>query len=271
MTEQEYLAKIAAGETPRERPWVASDPDELYIRFRETNNWEMARWSFYIPLRGNEEAIRALAAAVREVPPRGGCFIGEHAPYDIRLVPTPPDKVDALCKSGKGGYMACHSRLEGCLDIRSVRAARRSQSPDLRSADADPFYKGGLRRMMRPWGKQHRPKKAAWPDGRREAARLGRLELRGLYKETAGGLIRPSGGGGFGFRLGRPRASFQDKCWDAALRLEASGLRTTGELAELTKKQLLAMPGVGRTTAELAAWMLGDAGLTQNPARIAAP
>lgn len=31
---------------------------EQYIRFRETNNWERERWRFYIPLRGNERAIR---------------------------------------------------------------------------------------------------------------------------------------------------------------------------------------------------------------------
>ena len=267
MTEQEYL-KAIAGEPPREKPWVASDPEEQYIRFRETNNWETERWSFYIPLRGNEEAVRALAAVVREVKPQRGCFVGEHTPYDIRLVPTPPDKVDAMCKSGRGGYMAYRNRLEGRLDIRSVRSAARRMS-----GEGDPLYKGGLMRMMRPWGKRSRPEKADWPDGRREAARLGRLELRGLYGETAGRLIRPSGGGGFGFRPGRPRASFQDRCWDAVHRLEASGLRTAGDLTKLTKRQLLATPGVGRTTAELAAWMLGDAGLgfTQNPARLAAP
>jgi hypothetical protein len=260
MTEQEYLAKIAAGEPPRERPRVASDPDKLYIRFRETNNWEMQRWRFYIPFRGNEEAVRALAGIVGKVQPQGGCFVGEHTPYDIRLVPTPPGKVDALCESGRGGWTAYHNRLEGRLDIRSVKAAAR------RMVDNDPLYKGGLRSMMKPWGKRRRPKKADWPDGRREASCLGRLELRGLYGETAGRLIISSSS------FGR-RSCFRDRCWDAVMRLDAVGLRTAGDLAKLTKEQLLAVPSVGRTTAELAEWMLGDAGLrfTQNPARLGAP
>jgi hypothetical protein len=255
MTEHEYLNKIA-GEPPRERPWAASDPEERYIRFRETNNWEAERWNFYIPLRGNEEAVRALADAVEKVTPQGGCFIGEHTPYDIRLVPTPPDKVDRLCESGRGGYMAYHNRLEGRLDIRSVRAARRM------GGDGDPLYKGGLMRMMRPWGKRRRPKETDWPTGRHEAD-LRRLEMRGLYKKTAGRLFGNGAraSGVFGFRLGRPRASFEDRCWDAVLRLEAADLRTVDDVAKLTKKQLLATPGVGRATAELAAWMLGDAGL----------
>ena len=217
-----------------------------------------------VPAPTDEEAVRALAAIVREVPPQDGCFAGKHVPYDIRLVPTPPDRVDALCKSGRGGYMAHHNRLEGRLDIRSVRAAAR------RMAGNDPLYKGSLKGMMRPWGKRRRLEKADWPSGRHEAD-IRRLELRDLYKETAGRLL--SGGarasGVFGFRLGRPRPSFQDRCQDAILRLDASGLRTAGDIAKLTKKQLLAVPGVGRTTAELAAWMLGDAGLgfAPEPAR----
>lgn len=260
MTEHEYLNKIA-GEPPREKPWAASDPGEQYIRFRETNNWEVERWSFYIPLRGNEEAVLALTAAVREVPPQGGCFIGEHTPYDIRLVPMPPDKVDTLCKPGRGGYMAYHNRLEGRLDIRSVRAAARKMG-----GDGNPLYKGGLKGMMRPWGKRRHPERADWPTGRHEAD-IRRLDVRDLYKKTAGRLL--SGGarasGVFGFRLGRPRPSFQDRCWDAVHRLDVAGLRTAGDIAKLTKKQLLATPGVGRATAELAVWMLGDAGLAARP------
>ena len=95
---------------------------EEYIRFRETNNWEKERWRFYIPLMGNERAIRILADALDKLKPAGGCFVGKHIQYDIRMMPTSGDRVDRLCDAykGKGGYMAYYNKLEGRLDIRAV-------------------------------------------------------------------------------------------------------------------------------------------------------
>jgi len=230
------------------------NPDEPYVRFRETNNWEMERWSLYIPVRGNEEAVRVLAAAARRLEPQGGCFIGSHLPYDIRMVPTPEIDVDRVCRRSRGGYRMAHEKLDGRLDLRKVRAAARRIHED-----NCPLYKGGLADMVRPWGRG-RPARADWPAGRYRAS-LRRLTARQLYERTAGRMMTATAQvGGFGLGGGR-RMSYKERCWESVLRLEAAGLRTAGDLARLTRKELLAVPGVGRETAGHAEWMLRDAGL----------
>lgn len=217
---------------------------EEYIRFRETSNWESEVWRFYIPLRGNEIAIRELADALRRLEPVGGCFIGEHIQYDIRLMPFSEDEVDRLRESGRGGYMSWHNKLEGRLDIRAVRRAVR-----LLAKNQDDLYKGGITRMMRPW--RRRPATADWPTGRIRAAlcrtpisewgdRLSnRFDGVRLYKQLSG----------------------RERCWLARERLREAGFRTVGDVAGLTAKKLLGKPDIGRTTVELTRWMLRDIGL----------
>jgi len=232
-------------------------PDEPYILFRETNNWEMERWRFYIPLRGNETAVRALLDAARRLEPEYGCFLGSHVRYDIRAIPVPESEVDRLCRRGRcRGYMATHNKLEGRLDLRKARAAAARMGKD-----GDTLYKGGLRGLMRPWGRG-RPAGADWPAGRHVAAAK-RLRLENLYRRTAGGLLKAAGRDaprGFGLSSSR-RMSYEARCWEAVLRLKQAGLRTAGDIARLTKKELLAVAGVGRETASLAGWMLRDLGL----------
>ncbi len=233
------------------------NPDEPYVRLRETNNWEMERWRFYIPLRGNEKAVRILTTAIGAMRPKEGCFLGEHLPYDIRTIPMTEAEVDRLCRRGRcRGYMASHNKLEGRLDLRMAKAAAERMS-----GEDDRLYKGRVTKMMKPWGR--RPAAVAWPTGRHMAA-ANRMKLRDLYGVTAGGLLSNDGPVSVvGFRLGPPRrrVSFKERCLDAVLRLEAAGFRTAGNVAKLTRGQLLAVPDIGRKTVDLARWMLRDIGL----------
>lgn len=225
----------------------------LYIRFRETNNWEKERWRFYIPLRGNERAIRILADALRRLKPSRGCFVGDYIRYDIRMLPTPKNRVDRLCKSGRGGYMAWYNKLEGRLDIRAVKAAARlldkKWPPVVLAARGDPLYKGGIAKMMRPW--KHRPATTSWPTARIRAA-LCRTPI------SKWGDKLPSRIGGAGsFR----RLSGEEKCWAARKRLREAGLDTVGDVAAHTEKGLRTVPGIGRETVNMTRWMLQEIGL----------
>ena len=231
---------------------------EQYIRFRETNNWENERWRFYIPLRGNERAIRELADAVRRLKPVLGCFAGMHIPYDIRLMPTAGDEVDRLCASGRGGYMAYYNKLEGRLDIRAVRRAVRLLAKEARLLAKDPkacrfveddLYKGGIAKMMRPW--KRRPTTTDWPTNRIRAA------LRRTKISEWGDRLPSRIGGAGGFR----RLSGEERCWAARARLREADLRTVVDVADLTEKKLREMPGVGRETVNLTRWMLREIGL----------
>lgn len=232
--------------------------DEAYIRFRETNNWESECWCFYIPLRGNEKAIRELSDAVQRLNPVRGCFVGMHIQYNIRLMPVPGDKVDRACASGKGGYMAYHNRLEGRLDIRAVRRAARllakearlaSEKPDATRTVEDDLYKGGIADMMRPW--KMRPATTDWPTAHIRAA------LRRTPISKWGDRFLPQDMHIRSFQ----RKSWGSMCWDARARLQEAGLRTVGDVADLTEKKLLATSGIGRKTVNMTRWMLGEVGL----------
>jgi len=235
------------------------NPDEPYILYRETNNWEMERWRFYIPLRGNEAAVKALLDAARRLEPEDGCFLGRHVRYDIRAIPVPESEVDRLCRRGRcRGYMATHNKLEGRLDLRKAKAAAAGMG-----GEDDILYKGGVRGLMGPWGRRGRPAEADWPTGRHVAAAK-RMRLRDLHAATAGTLLKAAGRDaprGFGLGGASRQMSFGERCWEAVGRLRSAGMRTAGDIARLTRRELLALPGVGRETANQAGWMLRDLGL----------
>lgn len=236
--------------------------DESYIRFRETNNWENERWRFYIPLRGNERAIRILADALDKLKPVSGCFVGKHVPYDIRLMPMAGDRVNRLCESGRGGYMAWYNKLEGRLDIRAVKRAVRllaeeaklvAENPKATRFVDDDLYKGGIAKMMRPWKRQ--PATTDWPTNRIRAALL-----RTPISKWGDKLPSRIGGAGSFQRL-----SGEERCWGACKRLREAGLETIVDVVIYTEKELQAFPGIGRETANLTRWMLQEIGLDFNP------
>ena len=248
---------------------------EEYIRFRETNNWEKERWRFYIPLMGNERAIRILADALDKLKPAGGCFVGKHIQYDIRMMPTSGDRVDRLCDAykGKGGYMAYYNKLEGRLDIRAVKRAVRLLGKETKMWHTveDDLYKGGIRRMMRPW--KRRPSTIDWPTGQIRSA-LRRTPVSKWspkpVPERHSAHARPVWNDRLCWwnRLPNPvslhsgfRRGQGDRCWDALERLRDAGFLTVGDVADLTGKKLLATPGIGRETVTLARWMLEEVGL----------
>jgi len=89
-----------------------------YIKYTEFNDWEGETWHFYIPIKGNEEAVTDL---------RGICD-GECYCVADELIPE--EEVDVLVKHSAVGYMRKHNKLSGKL------------------TPTEDLYKGGIVKMM---------------------------------------------------------------------------------------------------------------------------
>jgi hypothetical protein len=101
---------------------------KTYIRFTETNDHEGERWHFYIPLPGNEEAIRRLEALLEE---------DAYGEFELKKEMFTEPEVDVLVKYSEGGYMMNHNKLEGTLDLKRLQKAL--------DDGEDPLYKGGIK------------------------------------------------------------------------------------------------------------------------------
>lgn len=112
-----------------------------YVKFIERNEWEGETWRFYIPLEGNESALKELEAALRSA---GGESSAEY--YELSMKPIPESKVDALVEHSGDGYMAYHNKLAGTLTIAPGVLALLASYKD------DPFYKGGIKGFMKTEG-----------------------------------------------------------------------------------------------------------------------
>lgn len=104
----------------------------MYVRFTENNDWEGEEWSFYIPVEGNEEAIKFLDEKV--------CG-NEYSLMKERLTEK---EVGTLERFGGEGYMKNHNKLVGILDYKKLEKAI-----DTSGEDGDPLYKGGIKDYMR--------------------------------------------------------------------------------------------------------------------------
>ncbi len=106
--------------------------EKQFIRLRECNNWEGETWNFYIPVTGNEEAIKKLAVLIENYQ--------EHTLYPI---PIGESEIDVLVKNdNRVGYMARYNKLEGKLDFTGF--------PDKSTNGAeDPFYKGDIQKYLK--------------------------------------------------------------------------------------------------------------------------
>lgn len=112
-----------------------------YVKLTETNDWEGEQWAFYIPLTGNEDAIRELAAGITA---KTDPDDGDEAPYALDLTPIPGTTVDLLVAHANDdeGYMAAHTKLAGRLVVGGVDLAT------IRDED-DVLYKGGIKNLMK--------------------------------------------------------------------------------------------------------------------------
>lgn len=102
----------------------------------ERNDSEGETWRWYIPLAGNEEALKKLNHTM---------FSGriEEDSFDLDLTPVPEFEVDILIKhGGDTTYMAAHNKLEGLLVIPQEALT------ELGGGSIDPLYKGRISAMM---------------------------------------------------------------------------------------------------------------------------
>ena len=198
---------------------------EEYIRLTEHNGWERESWHFYIPLRGNEVAIRELMDAAEALYALRGRRM-----FKLLQLPVSAATVARRLAKNHCGYMHAHNKLEGRLDLRKLRSA-------IRVIDGMDYklYKGEIKNMMRPW--KRRPARSTWPTA----------EILAKLRATP---IRD-------FPVSRKTwHHFGLSTWDARERLLEAGFKTAGEVADLTWTQVLALPGVGLATYHMVRGML---------------
>lgn len=98
-----------------------------YVKLTEHNDWEGETWHFYIPLEGNEAALKVLQSKIA----------GLEDEYELDLEhPIALEDVNALLNHGNGdtSYMDAHNKLEGFLDLIKL--------------ESQGLYKGGIKSMM---------------------------------------------------------------------------------------------------------------------------
>ena len=107
---------------------TAEQLGERYAKFTEESDWEGETWHFYIPVAGNEEALKVLAEKVESW--------GPNSDYELDNEYLTEDEVDTLVEHGDDdGYMPEHNKLSGRLDVDRVR-------------EHEDLYKGGIKDCM---------------------------------------------------------------------------------------------------------------------------
>lgn len=107
--------------------------ERQYLKLTENNDWEGETWHFFVPVEGNEEALKLLREKVAS-------FGGEEFEVDQRLYPE--SEVDLLVKNAEVGYLREYYKLEGKVLTQKLREI---------IADEDfteKFYKGGIRDLV---------------------------------------------------------------------------------------------------------------------------
>jgi len=97
----------------------------------EVNDWENETWGFFIPLKGNEEAIDYLKKVLKDTD------------YIINGIEFTETEVDALINNDDDdcGYMARHNKYDFIIDFDKLKKA------DFKNDD--PLYKGQLDKFKR--------------------------------------------------------------------------------------------------------------------------
>jgi hypothetical protein len=105
-----------------------------YVVFEERNQWERETWKFYIPVKGNEDAIKQLRQVISR-DERFACFSLSKEIMD-------GDEVDLRVGRSASGYMNYHNRLSGTLNVAALKAVK---GEDRFQA----LYKGGIRNFVK--------------------------------------------------------------------------------------------------------------------------
>lgn len=122
-------------------------PTKTYLPFIEENDNEGETWVHYIPVPGNEDAVKKFRALIEE--------LGFDGQYTFGREMATEQEVDAVIKFGNtaAGYMPTHNKLDGELDIKRLQK-------DL-DEDDDPLYKGGIADYMNHGNKETTSKEEA--------------------------------------------------------------------------------------------------------------
>lgn len=105
-----------------------------YATFTEHNQWEGEAWRFYIPIEGNQDALKRLADATER-----GDLDNAYDAFDLDLTPLPEAHVDRRVTdlADDTSYMPAHTKLAGRLIL-----------PDDRDLEFDDLYKGAIAEMV---------------------------------------------------------------------------------------------------------------------------
>jgi hypothetical protein len=112
----------------------------MFQELIEENDWEGETWSFWIPVKGNEDEIERLTTLLKDFDDNG---------YSMGDTAT-ASEINVLIKHSKDecSYMERHNKLEGLLRL-----------PDKPGAEiVESLYKGGVCDMMKKPAKKRSPK-----------------------------------------------------------------------------------------------------------------
>jgi hypothetical protein len=101
-----------------------------YIKYQEHNSWEGETWNFYIPTKGNEEALKLLKEKFVNIP----------SPHKIFDKIFDEKTVDMFVEQSECGYMSFHNKMEGKIDINSFLSLNIQELEEL-------LYKGNLEKI----------------------------------------------------------------------------------------------------------------------------
>jgi hypothetical protein len=113
-----------------------------YYCFEEMNDWEGETWHFYIPVKGNEEAVVLLRENIEKV---CKALDIEECSFIIHKETYAKKEIDIASKFDECTYMGGHNILKGRLEVPPFPDSVNERIDDY----FDPFYKGGIRDMMR--------------------------------------------------------------------------------------------------------------------------
>lgn len=118
-----------------------------YFRFTEDNEWEGETWHFYIPVKGNEEAVASIRASIERINEYNAANKGCEIQYSFSAKLYTRNQIDALidCDDDECSYMAAHNRLCGYLKAPKLAVILNEDSI---SEWTKHFYKGGIAELM---------------------------------------------------------------------------------------------------------------------------
>lgn len=120
---------------------AGGEPEKMYARLKENNDWEGETWCFYIPVQGNEKAIDKLRKLCEQLNEEEefSCSIDDEF--------VPESAVDVLVKYGESGYFDDHNKLEGKLVLPKKMPTRITDK--VRQDWSERMCKGGISEMMK--------------------------------------------------------------------------------------------------------------------------